>query len=229
MKALRFLGIALLAGSMLFVSCKKEDKKTSDVNNGGTTTTTGTSITFNGKTWKAADMIGVNMNSEDFFGCIIEKTANCGVDAIVNETNPTDIYMVGLVKRANGSDSYQSSQHYMQYFDPTYFYTDENGVLGEAGATYYGWQVVVNTYEATVTAIDMNALTINATFTEELFDMADLVAAGGPTSEGYLPSNITKKTLSGTMQDAKWTWVESKANISFDKMNQNQKVFLKKF
>ncbi len=232
MKALRFLGIALLAGSMLFVSCKKEEKKTNEVNNEDTT---GTSITFNGSTWKAADMVGVDINDDNYFVCIIEKTANCGVNAIATQTNPTDKYLVGYIKKTNGSDSYQSSQHYMQYFDPTYTYKDENGVIGQAGVTHYGWQVIINTYEANVTAVDLNALTLNATFTEEVFDVADVVAAGGyeeHDGQTYLPEGIPSKTLSGTMKDAKWAWAQSsgaKANFSFDKMNQNQQVFLKKF
>ena len=91
----------------------------------------------------------------------------------------------------------------MSYYDPSYIWTDEDGVLGTAGGQYWGWNAYKNSFVETITAVDLNALTMSATFTEDVFDIVDYINAGG------LPENLYQ--LKGNMKNANWSWVSKKA------------------
>lgn len=216
MKALKFLGIALLACGMMFTSCKKDDTTANNNNNsgqsenpgggggtnpgggGGQTTPDGTTITFNGSTWTAANLGAVDHTSDNYLTFIIEKTSGCSSQA-------TDTYLQGFMESVVIADAtYESTEgDCMSYYDPSYIYTDNDGVLGDAGGQYWGWNAYKQSFVENVTAVDLNALTMSANFTEDVFDIVDYINAGG------LPDNMYQ--LKGTMTNAHWTWVSSKA------------------
>lgn len=275
MKALKIFGMAILACSVLFVSCKKDDKKddssksytitvkandaamgtvtgggsyaanasatlTATANNGyefvqwqdgnkdnpRTITVTAdatytatfqakqaaggtTSISFNSNQWNAANVITVDYSDEGYLTYYIFKT----------ESSQEDTYLLGFLETAAGTYTYAETYDCMKYYDMSYVYTaDEAGAAVlqcEVGDQYYGWNADVNSFAETVTGVDLNAHTTTATFTEEIFDIAEYVAAGGQ-------SYGTTKTLNGNMNNAPWTFAESKAN---SKRNTNSKLF----
>ena len=216
MKALRFLGIALLACTMMCVSCKKDkptpsDNTTENPSGGGDTpgggggggqTTEGTTtIAFNGSTWVAADLLAVDHTDENYVTFIIEKTESCS-------SQQSDTYLQGFMESyVCANETYQStSGDCMSYYDPSYIYTDEDGILGDAGGQYWGWNAYKQSFVETITAVDLNALTMSATFTEDVFDIVDYIAAGG------VPENMYQ--LTGTLSNAHWLWVASKSGDS---------------
>lgn len=196
--------MALLACSMILVSCKKDTPKPEEQ----TTDTKGVTISFNGSTWKAADMYCINHADEHYMEVIIEKTANCGLTAVVNngQEPPTDICMYGVMATNTGTYNYVTNGAIIYYADPSEIFTDEEGVLGEVGKTYWRWNEVQNKFAETITAIDLNTLSINATFSSELYDINEVVNEGGYTQLGGLPEGVTTKLLTGTMNEATWEW-----------------------
>lgn len=218
MKALKFLGIILLAGTMMCVSCKKDNPKPSDnttenpgggdnPGGGGTTEPDGLKITFNGANWMAADIQAVDHSDENYLTLIIEKTAGCS-------SQQSDTYLQGFMESVVCENAtYESTTgDCLSYYDPSYIYTDNDGILGNAGAQYWGWNAYKQSFVETITAIDLNALTMSATFTEDIFDIVDYINAGG------LPDNMYQ--LTGTMKNASWAWASTKAMDS-KKMSAN--------
>ncbi len=224
MKALRFLGIALLACSMMFVSCKKDDTNQNNSNNqsenpggnggnggngggGGQTTPDGTTITFNGATWVAANLLAADHTEDNYVTFLIEKTENCS-------SQQSDTWLQGFMESVVCENAtYESTTgDCMSYYDPSYIYTDNDGVIGDAGGQYWGWNAYKQSFVETITAVDLNALTMSATFTEDVFDIVDYINAGG------LPDNLYQ--LKGTLNNAHWLWMSSKANTT-KKMSAN--------
>ena len=217
MKALKFLGIALIACGLMFTSCKKDNNTTTNNNNqsetpgggggGGTTEPDGLKITFNGANWMAADIQAVDHSDENYLYLKIEKTAGCSAQA-------SDTYLTGFMESVVcENETYESTEgDCLSYYDPSYIYTDNDGVLGDAGGQYWGWNAYKPSFKETITAVDLNALTMSATFTEDIFDIADYIAAGG------VPENMY--TMNGTMKNASWSWMSSKANTT-KKMSAN--------
>ncbi|MBP5663803.1 MAG: hypothetical protein J6X16_05995 [Bacteroidales bacterium] len=207
MKALKFLGIALLACGLMFTSCKKDDKTANNGNNdqtenpgdGGQTTPDGTTIKFNGTSWTAAAIEAIDFTAESYLTLYIEKTAGCS-------SQYSDIFVQGFLESVPVTNAtYQStSGDIMNYRDPNYIYTDEDGILGDAGGTYWGWNTVQSSFVENVTAVDLNALTMSANFTANVFDIVDYIAAGGA-----IPSNLYP--LEGTLKNASWSWRATKA------------------
>lgn len=206
MKALKFLGIALLACGLMFTSCKKDDKtanNNSDQNEnpggGGQTTPDGTTIKFNGTTWTAAAVEAVDHSDESYLTMYIEKTAGCS-------SQYSDVFVQGFLESVVVSNgTYQSTGgDIMNYRDPNYIYTDEDGVLGDAGGQYWGWNTVSSSFIENVTAIDLNALTMSANFTANVFDIVDYIAAGGAVPSTLYP-------FEGNLKNAHWNWATTKA------------------
>lgn len=218
MKALRFLGIALLACGMMFTSCKKDDTTANNNNNsgqsenpgggggtnpgggGGQTTPDGATITFNGTTWTAAAVNAVDHSDEGYLTLYVEKTAGCSQQY-------NDVFMLGFLESTPVSDAtYQSTNgDLMNYRDPNFTYTDNDNALGQgAGQTFWGWSVATSTFVENVTAIDLNAQTMSGNFSEQIYSLEDYVAAGL-----QVPSNTYPCT--GTLKNMTWTWTSKKA------------------
>lgn len=149
-----------------------------------------TTLTFQGQSWTAANIVCTNDPSSNFLQMDIFKTAN----------DQNDIFLQGSLKKEVGSRTYESSGgDFFFYRDPSQTYTDETGALGgNPGDTYYVWQVVETSFEENVLAIDLNAKTIDAKWSENLFNLYDFIEHNGiPTV--YYP-------LTCKMQQASWTW-----------------------
>lgn len=218
MKALRFLGIALLACTMMCVSCKKDKPTPSDnttenpsggdtpggggdTPGGGEIPICGVTITLDGSSWNAANMVAVDHTDQSYIAPYFFKTEN----------STQDVYVRGFMESVVGEFTYQSTHDIMYYTDPNFTYTDETGEYGEAmgaqnpqpGDVYSGW-VSITDFTENITAIDLNALTMSATFSQSLATAADIAAAGY-----QVPSTL--HSLEGLLDNANWTWYTSKA------------------
>ena len=213
MKTLKFLGIALLACGLMFSSCKKDEPKPDNNDNttenpgggGSTTPTNGAAISFTGDntSWNANSIVAVDRTSQDYLYMQIYKTAD----------GENGVYVSGTLESVVGSFTYANTYDLMYYTDPNFNYTDQTGELGQAlgaedpqpGDVYSGWLSISGgeNFTETITAIDLNALTMSATFVQKIVKTADVVAAGY-----QVPS--TKYDLNGTLTNASWTWYTSK-------------------
>jgi len=160
----------------------------------------GTTISFNGSTWTAASMTAYDYSAQNYLAFDIFKTAN----------DQNDIYLQGWLESTVGDYTYESTTSvnsegqtiegdYFHYYDANNTWTDENGVIGQAGATYYYWQVNKNSFEEHITAVDLNNKKISATWSEDIFSIEDYVAAGNT-----LPDNVYPLTCQ--MVNATWVW-----------------------
>lgn len=211
MKTLKFLGIALLACGLMFTSCKKDnpqpDNNTTENPGGGenpATPTNGATIAFDGDntTWNANSIVAVDHSDQNYLYMQIYKTANA----------EEGVYVSGYLESNVGSYTYANTYDLMYYTDPNFNYVDETGELGQLlqaenaqpGDVYSGWLSLSggDNFTETISAIDLNALTMSANFTQKIVKSADVVEAGG------VPS--TKYNLNGTMTNASWAWSTSK-------------------
>lgn len=215
MKALKFLGIALLACGLMFTSCKKDNPEPTDntsetpgggeTSGGGETPTNVAKINFTGDntTWNAHKVVAVDKTAQSYLPIYFYKTAD--------EDN--GIHVSGFLESVVGSYTYATTYDLMYYTDPNFNYTDETGELGVAlgeedpqpGDVYSGWLTISggDNFVENITAIDLNALTMSATFTQKIVKTADVVAAGY-----QVPS--TKYDLNGTLTNASWEWAQAK-------------------
>jgi hypothetical protein len=150
----------------------------------------GATISFQNNSWKAANIVCTNNPSSEFLQMDIFKTAN----------DQNDIFLQGSLKKELGSRTYESSGgDFFFYRDPSQTYTDETGALGgNPGDTYYVWQVVETSFEENVLAIDLNAKTIDAKWSENLFNLYDFIEHNGIPTVFY--------PLTCNMQQATWSW-----------------------
>ncbi len=95
----KMMGVALLAGAMLFTACKKDEEDTTPTNtNNGTTTTHAISISYNGNTWNAdtiyAEINGGLVNASIYVGTDDEPlfTFKCPAEVGVYGFAGTDWY-----------------------------------------------------------------------------------------------------------------------------------------
>ena len=153
----------------------------------------GAMVTFQNNTWKAATIVNTNSSSSNYLQLEIHKTAN----------NENDIFLSGTIIKEVGNHTFESSQgDYFTYIDPNQTWVDEDGIIidqnGEShpGTRYYVWQVVENSFVEKITALDINAKTIDAEWSENLFSIYDYIEHNG-TPSAYHP-------LTCKMQQARW-------------------------
>ncbi len=160
----------------------------------------GATISFNGSTWTAASMTAYDYSAQNYLAFDIFKTAN----------DQNDIYLQGWLESTVGDYTYESTTSvnsegqtvegdFFHYYDANNTWTDENGVIGQAGNTYYYWQVNKNSFEEHITAVDLNNKKMSATWSEDIFSIEDYVAAGNT-----LPDNVYPLTCQ--MVNATWVW-----------------------
>lgn len=164
MKALRFLGIALLACSMMFVSCKKDEPKPDDSTaqqqqgggdnpggGGGQTVTEKITVNFDGETWEPGF---INQNYYyDYQG-----TPLCLYDNWIEEGNyypSTDGY---IVLDASADQPYQ-----MNYYKET-GYTLNTTDGGQVQVGDWAWLNSNYNDPKTVTNVAFDANTLVASF-----------------------------------------------------------------
>lgn len=166
----------------------------------------GTTISFQGNSWQAANAVGFDHSDENYITFYFYKTAN----------SDNDISVRGFLQTTVGQYDYQTSQgDYFKYIDPNSTWTDEQGLVGDAGNTYYRWQSYeevfhTSTFVENVTAVDLNNKKFSATWSEDIFDVEDYAVNG---------ENATPHLLSGVLKNTSWEWGQSsKSNTAKTKV-----------
>lgn len=181
----KFMGIALMACSLTMVSCSKDEEGGSDTPNASFSATLG-SETMTVIDFKAAD------HSDEGYLTVY------GYESTANDSR----FVQGFLETTPGTYDYQGTEgDIMNWRDPSYIYTDTEGVLGEAGSQYWGYNTNPSSFQEIVTAVDLNALTMSATWTAEVFHIEDYIAAGGMDGIEMIP-------FSGSINNMTWTWAE---------------------
>lgn len=180
----KLMGIALLASSMILVSCNKEEENGGNGNGGNNAPTDNYyKVTFNGDSWYAAKTIFIDHTNEGYVTNYALK--NAADEAYINdeadELNAPYVY--GFLESTTGSFTYAQTYDRMSYVDgqTVYYEGDDNNQPG-----YYGkWQTVSSSFVENITAIDLNAHTMSATWSCNVYDFATLIA-NNMTSYGDL-------------------------------------------
>ena len=184
----KLMGIALLASSMIFVSCKK-DEENNENNNNEPTVTNGITVTFGDANWTAADILGTEWAS---YGLL-------EIGAYVNYESSVAPYVQGYLPNAVRSATHgQNDYYYFFYYENEDDYTvDTDGSLtNQPGTELPNWQPRQG-FAENVTALDMNAMTISATAEGTLWYLPD-----------YLNDVTTEKDLNIVMTNAVWEAAE---------------------
>lgn len=155
----------------------------------------GATVSFQGNAWTAASISAVDFSTDGYLTFYIFKTAN----------DQNDIYLRGWMESTVGDWTYETSDgDYFTMYDASNVWTDEDGVIGEAGASYLYWQANKNSFEEHITAVDLNNKTMSATWSEDMFSIEDYVENGGTPTQFY--------PLSCQMVNATWTWQSASKN-----------------
>lgn len=160
-------------------------------------------ITFNGDAWEPAACYVMDYTAEGYMVIMAAKNATSQLP-----------YVQGLLETAVGSWTYETSQgDYMiyrgdeePYTCPIDYFDPETGDTLIAAGTYYRWNADRTTFTENITAVDLNALTMSCTWSEQCFDIEQLV-------NSMFNDYGTTVTLSGEMVNYHWTWYTGKQNI----------------
>ena len=153
-------------------------------------------VTFNGNSWDAVNWDFYDYSSDGYMTIYAYKTTD----------GENGIFTHGFLQTVAGTYDYESSMgDYMTYQAPDAIWVDENNVLGGgAGTEYLKYQVDKTTWQEQIVAIDLNARTLTANWSEECFDIEYYVNHNGEMG--------TMLPLQGAIRNISWTWATSKAN-----------------
>lgn len=190
MKALRFLGIALLACGMMFVSCKKEETKTNTTVTPEPPAPTGPiTVTFDGETWLPENIQSneyVNYQGTDYCAFDLYKTNGSyfpSTDGIVILNNQTPQSMPINYYKEKGYIVYTNQEH-----------TDSliTGDYAWLGSQYNDPMTFSNcTFDAT-------SLVTSFTLTAPLIGIAERFGSSQQTVVKNLTIKYTNVTLNGS-------------------------------
>lgn len=152
----KVMGVALLACSMIMVSCKKDENS----DNGGSTIADGINVTFDGTSW-----VGTVNNSASY-GTALQFSAKTA------ENFP--MYDEAIMTVEPGTSTATADATSGKLTDETYAWVEyyQRTSLKDQNDNYYGdwWGDQVNTE---ITAVDLTALTASAKMNGTMFDAAE--------------------------------------------------------
>lgn len=193
----KLMGLALIAGSMMFVACNKDDEGNGGNGNNPTPEPDGYYITMDGDSWQPVEILGrYNEAGVDDDGNAYDAYMTMQVNKTEAEDSP---YILGYLQATTISNgTYESTGgDIMNYRDVNDIYTDNDGVLGTAGGQYYNFVADRTSFVENITAIDLNATTMSGDWTENYLDLPTYIANNGAFTGA--------KTLSGVMRNITWT------------------------
>lgn len=149
-------------------------------------------INFNGTSWQPYSVDFYNYTYENYIGIRAYKSSN-----------PDDANVMFFLEAFTGSYTYDDYYSYADYQDPNHTFTPTetriiNGDTLMAGTNYYKYVTVRSSYRENITAIDLSALTISATWSEDVIDIEEYYDNYG--------ANYNTYTLSGTLNNYHWGW-----------------------
>lgn len=160
----KVMGVALLACSMIMVSCKKDDDK-----DGGSSIADGINVNFDGESWTASSNQSRYMSAYgaiEFYGV---KTQ--GELPIFDEAfSHTEVGTFSSTADANNMAALDGDHNWVEYYEATY--------LQDGSGNYYGdWWAKQATTE--IAAIDLTALTISAKMNGTMFSAVEAYTEAG--------------------------------------------------
>lgn len=179
----KFMGVALLACSMIMVSCKKDD----DTNESKMSVKHGTTA------FDAASVLAVDKTAEGYITLYGYKNASAGQN---------DIFVQGFLESSvvSGATYESTDGDIMNYRDPNIIFTDTENLLGQgAGGQFWGIATVPSTFVENITAVDLNALTMSGNWSAKTVLLEDYAEAG--SFDG-----LTQTDFTGEMVNMTWTW-----------------------
>lgn len=183
----KFMGIALMACSLTFVSCSSDDEN----EEGGNTNNPSFTATLGSETMTVIDFKAADHSDEGYLTVY-------GYESTASDSR----FVQGFLETTPGTYDYEGTDgDIMSWRDPSYIYTDTEGLLGDAGGQYWGYTTNPSSFQENVTAVDLNALTMSATWTAEVFHIEDYIAAGGM-------NGIEMTPFSGSINNMTWTWAQ---------------------
>jgi hypothetical protein len=155
----KVMGVALLACSMIMVSCKKDDDKNNNV-------AEGVNVTFDGQNWTASSIQSVLYSDYGVIDIYAAQTQG-SMPIFDNAWGSTEVGTVSSTADAQGGLS--DGHNWVEYYEETYL-QDNNGA-------YYGdWWAKQATTE--ITAIDLTALTVSAKMNGTMFSATEAFIEG---------------------------------------------------
>lgn len=185
-KIFTFLGIAILATSLMTACGDKDEGNTQVTDNPGTDNpmADGTyRITKGDTTWDAATLQAYDFTDDDYI------TLNCQ-----NAANDVEVH--GWLQSVTGDFNYTTSGgDYMSY-------RDDNDTYVYDGSTVYNFYPNVDTWAERITAIDLTALTLSGNWSEQATTFEEAANAYDGESIDFSACNMF--TLAGTMKNIHW-------------------------
>lgn len=170
----KVMGVALLACSMIMVSCKKDDDKESS------NIPDGIKVTFDGTTWNG------NINGCASYGTALQFSAaeTEGEFPMYDEAiQTTEVGSNHATANTTNGGLDNQTYAWVEYYQSTY--------LVDGNDNYYGdwWGAEVNTE---ITAIDLTALTVSAKMNGTMFSAAEAFVSGvGVAAAPHAPYSAT--------------------------------------
>lgn len=170
----KVMGVALLACSMVMVSCKKDDDKESS------NIPDGIKVTFDGTTWNG------NINGCASYGTALQFSAaeTEGEFPMYDEAiQTTEVGSNHATANTTNGGLDNQTYAWVEYYQSTYLVDGSNN--------YYGdwWGAEVNTE---ITAIDLTALTVSAKMNGTMFSAAEAFVSGvGVAAAPHAPYSAT--------------------------------------
>lgn len=181
----KVMGVALLACSMIMVSCKKDDENSTESK---------MSVKHGTTAFDAADIQAIDHTNEGYITLFGFKNASAGEDDLFVQGYLESTVIANATYESTGGDV-------MNFRDPSILYVDTEGIINpqNPGVTYYGIYTVPSTFIENITAVDLNALTMSGNWSAKTILLEDYADAG--TFEG-----LTQTDFTGDMVNMKWTW-----------------------
>jgi len=159
-------------------------------------------ITFNGNSWVAANALAIDHTDENYLTIYFFKVAS----------SQEDIYTNGFLESVpvSGATYESTGGDIMHYRDPNYTFTDDQGLIGDPGTTYWGYNTLSNTFLENITGCDLNALTLSGNWSAEVGDV-ETYATTGDWGNTY--------AFSGKLTNAEWAWASKGMDVKRTKTN----------
>ena len=180
----KLMGLALIAGSMMFVACNNDENDNNNTNNPTPEPASVINVQFGETTWSPAQVEGELYADDDYLDIALYADTN-------DATKPMCSGELGLTVMTY-DDTVCSFGYAMNQSD----------FVPYGQYMYYGW--VTNTAfdgSLTVSAIDLNKKTISATGTYQLMSFSDYLQY---VQQQMAADDVRTAMLNLTFENAKW-------------------------
>ena len=182
----KLMSVAVLAASMIFVSCKKDENNDEPANN----IPDGINVTFNGTSWTAGENSSVYHSAYSALQLSCAKTTSSEFP-IFDEVIYTAEVGTTTETVVDGQFESNGVHGYVEYYEQTYL-TDGTNYYGD----WWGEQATTD-----IKAIDLNALTITAVCEGTMFSALEALVQNYEGYTGY--ADATRAPYKVTFGNAK--------------------------